>query len=58
MINRVHKGVPDSVRGKFWYILLDLDNIKKQQVTANENILINILVYYYFNIFAEEQGII
>ena len=31
MINRVHKGVPDSVRGKFWYILLDLDNIKKQQ---------------------------
>ena len=32
MINRVHKGVPDSVRGRFWYILLDLDNIKRQQV--------------------------
>ena len=31
MINRVHKGVPDSVRGRVWYTLLDLDSIKKQQ---------------------------
>jgi len=31
MINRVYKGVPDSVRGKVWYILLDVDRIKKEQ---------------------------
>jgi len=31
MINRVYKGVPDSVRGKVWYILLDIDRIKKEQ---------------------------
>ncbi len=31
MINRVYKGVPDSVRGKVWYILLDLDRIKTEQ---------------------------
>lgn len=38
MINRVHKGVPDSVRGRFWYILFDLDNIKQQQVNKPNNI--------------------
>ena len=32
MINRVYKGVPDSVRGKVWYILLEVDKIKKEQV--------------------------
>ena len=31
MINRVYKGIPDSVRGKVWYILLDIDRIKKEQ---------------------------
>ena len=31
MINRVYKGVPDSVRGTVWYILLDIDRIKKEQ---------------------------
>ncbi len=31
MINRVYKGVPDSVRGKLWYILLDIERIKKEQ---------------------------
>ena len=37
MINRVHKNVPDSVRGRFWYILLDLDNIKRQQVNKTDS---------------------
>ena len=32
MINRVYKGVPHSVRGEFWYILLDIKRIKKEQV--------------------------
>lgn len=31
MINRVYKGVPDSVRGAAWYILLDIGRIKKEQ---------------------------
>ena len=31
MINRVYKGVPDRVRGKLWYILLDIDIMKKSQ---------------------------
>ena len=31
MINRVHKGVPDSMRGRLWYILLDLDTLKREQ---------------------------
>ena len=30
MINRVYKGIPDSVRGIVWYILLDIDRIKKE----------------------------
>ena len=32
MINRVYKGVPESVRGKIWYILLDIERIKTEQV--------------------------
>ena len=31
MVNRVYKGVPDSVRGQAWYILLDIGRIKKEQ---------------------------
>ena len=31
MINRVHKGVPDSVRGRLWYILLEVDKLKREQ---------------------------
>ena len=31
MINRVYKGVPDSVRGRVWYLLLDIERIKKEQ---------------------------
>ena len=34
MINRVHKGVPDSVRGHLWYILLEVDRLKREQVIA------------------------
>ena len=35
MINRVHKGVPDSVRGHLWYILLEVDRLKREQVIAS-----------------------
>ena len=31
MINRVYKGVPDSVRGRVWYILLEIEKIKAEQ---------------------------
>jgi len=31
MINRIYKGVPDSVRGRLWYILLDIDRAKREK---------------------------
>ena len=31
MINRIYKGVPDSVRGRLWYILLDIKELKETQ---------------------------
>ncbi len=31
MVSRVYKGIPDSVRGGAWHILLDIDRIKKEQ---------------------------
>ena len=31
MINRIYKGVPESVRGRLWYILLEIDEVKEQQ---------------------------
>ena len=31
MINRIYKGVPDMVRGRLWYILLDINELKEQQ---------------------------
>ncbi len=31
MINRIYKGVPDSVRGGLWQILLEIDIRKKEQ---------------------------
>ena len=30
MINRIYKGVPESVRGLLWYILLDIGELKEQ----------------------------
>ena len=37
MINRVHKGVPDAVRGRLWYILLEVDRLKREQKGVYEN---------------------
>ena len=31
MINRVYKGVPESVRGRLWYIILEVDLKKREQ---------------------------
>jgi len=31
MINRIYKGVPDSVRGRLWYILLEIEQIKREK---------------------------
>lgn len=31
MINRIYKGVPDSMRGELWAILLRIDELKRQQ---------------------------
>ena len=31
MITRIYKGVPDMVRGRLWYILLDIEKIKEEQ---------------------------
>jgi len=39
MINRVFKGVPDSVRGKLWNILLDLETVKIQHKGTYERML-------------------
>lgn len=30
-IKRTHKGIPNKVRGLFWTLMLDLENIKKEQ---------------------------
>jgi hypothetical protein len=31
MVNRIYKGVPDSVRGRLWYILLEIDQTKREK---------------------------
>eukprot|EP00095_Tigriopus_kingsejongensis_P001945 maker-scaffold1386_size43912-snap-gene-0.6 protein:Tk01945 transcript:maker-scaffold1386_size43912-snap-gene-0.6-mRNA-1 annotation:"conserved hypothetical protein" len=31
MINRIYKGIPHSVRGRVWYIILDIEKSKKEQ---------------------------
>jgi hypothetical protein len=53
MINRVYKGVPDSVRGTVWYILLEIDKIKKEQkgtyqVGVNNEINCSKFIFIYF----------
>lgn len=30
-VKRTYKGIPNKVRGLFWQLMLDLENIKKQQ---------------------------
>ena len=48
MINRVYKGIPDSVRGKVWYILLDIDRIKKEQEGTYRVIFLNFVLFFSF----------
>ena len=36
MINRIYKGVPDSVRGQLWAILLNVDQLRKEQPKVYE----------------------
>ncbi|TRY74082.1 hypothetical protein TCAL_01582 [Tigriopus californicus] len=31
MINRIYKGIPDSVRGRVWCIILEIEKYKKEQ---------------------------
>jgi len=36
MINRIYKGVPDSMRGPLWAILLNVDQLRKEQPKVYE----------------------
>jgi hypothetical protein len=47
MNSRIHKGVPDSVRGRLWYILLDIDRLKRQQVRRRAQMLTTMSPFFY-----------